>query len=194
MLICVIPGDIYLDHLVKMVSSGFPHRKVTLSFRSLSVSWRTCLRLCKTFPHQNFLLIFPNFSIYLVIFSATIIAILTDLWISFISLIPPHTYSLEFYWKEDLWCLLHFFINLIICFSKFPRAFILFYELHSNVLIIYSIEKLFQLWPLGFRLVLFPLPFFPVPSFLPSFFNLLTLWDQKFQTTHSGIKHSFKEL
>lgn len=184
MLICVIPGDIYLDHLVKMVSAGFPHRKVTLSFRSLSVSWRTLLRLCKPFPHQNFLLIFPNFSIHQVIFSATIIAILTDLWISFISLIPPHTYSLEFYWKEDLWCLLHFFINLIICISKFPWAFILFNELYSNALIIYSIETLFQLWPLGFRLFFFPLPFFTLSSFLPSFFNFLTLRGQKFQTTH----------
>lgn len=34
MLICVIPGDVYLDHLVKRVSAGLPHSKVTLSFCS----------------------------------------------------------------------------------------------------------------------------------------------------------------
>lgn len=172
MLICVIPGDVYLDHLVKRVSAGCPHSKVTLSFCSSQVLWGTCLRVCKSFPPQ----IFPNFSIHQWIFSTTVIAVVTDLWISFIFLFLPIHICLNFTEKKTCHVSsIYSLIWLLIYISTFPWTFILFYELYSNAIIIYSIEKLFQLWPLG------ALSGWLLSSFLPCF---LTLWDQKFQTTH----------
>lgn len=116
MLICLIPGDIYLDHLVKMVFAGSLHCNVTLFPFVVSswVPWETYLRLYNSFSPQTFWLIFPNLvSITISSLQKSWVFCLIMMFLYF-----PHSfcmYSLEFYCKKDLLFLPHSFFNLIIC-------------------------------------------------------------------------------